>query len=74
MLGKFNLTFSLAADKTAILDQVRLIAIASGANMALISWYGERQDSALGASGVVIVYDMTQFNPAKSQSGKLQSI
>jgi len=74
LLGKFRILYGSETDKDRVLDDVRRVVMASGGNMALISWLGGPQESTWGAAGVVIRYDLTRFDSSKAQSGKIPSI
>jgi len=74
VLGKFSIRYKDEREKTEVLDDIRLLAIAAGANMALISWTGGSQESASGVAGVTIRYDLSKFDSSKLQSGKIPSI
>ena len=71
VVGKFYIRYKGDVEKNLAVDDVKLVAIAAGANMALISWAGGSQESTWGVSGVIIRYDLTKFDPAKSQSAKI---
>ena len=74
VLGKFYIRYKDNVEKNLVLDDVKLVAIAASANMALISWGASTQESTWGVSGIIIRYDLTKFDPSKVQSAKNLSI
>ena len=74
MVGKFGISYESEMDKDRALDDVRRLVMASGGNMALISWGRGSQESTWAVAGVVIRYELARVDSSKVQTVNIPSI